>query len=40
LSTTSLCASAQGASLSETVFFTELGPERLTRLTRTLIVNH
>ncbi len=33
-------ASAQGASLSETVFVTEQGPERLTQLPRTLIVNH
>ena len=33
-------ASAQGASLSETVLVTEQRPERLTQLPRTLIVNH
>ncbi|MCW3474674.1 M24 family metallopeptidase [Limobrevibacterium gyesilva] len=33
-------ASAAGASLSETVLTTADGPERLTRLPRTLIVNH
>jgi Xaa-Pro aminopeptidase len=32
-------ASAQGASLSETVLVTDRGPERLTRLPRTLIIN-
>ena len=33
-------ASAQGASFSETVLVTDQGPERLTRLPRTLIINH
>ena len=33
-------ASAQGASFSETVLITEQGPERLTHLPRTLIINH
>ncbi len=33
-------ASAAGASLSETVLVTDAGPERLTRLPRTLIINH
>lgn len=33
-------ASAQGASFSETVLVTDKGPERLTRLPRTLIINH
>lgn len=32
-------ASAQGASLSETVLITDQGPERLTRLARSLIIN-
>jgi Xaa-Pro dipeptidase len=32
-------ASAQGASLSETVLVTDQGPERLTRLSRDLIIN-
>jgi Xaa-Pro aminopeptidase len=32
-------ASARGASWSETVLVTDRGPERLTRLPRTLIVN-
>ena len=33
-------ASAQGVSLSETILVTDQGPERLTQLPRTLIVNH
>jgi Xaa-Pro aminopeptidase len=33
-------ASAQGASFSETVLVTDQGPKRLTRLSRTLIINH
>lgn len=33
-------ASAQGASFSETVLVTDNGHERLTRLPRTLIINH
>jgi Xaa-Pro dipeptidase len=32
-------ASAAGVSFSETVLVTDAGPERLTRLARTLIVN-
>ena len=32
-------ASAQGASFSETVLITDSGPERLTRLLRSLIIN-